>query len=183
MEQKKNKNKKMIGIIIFLMILIVLIYWVSIEINEWWKYRRVYVEQGLASDKFPYRLYTEQELIEIGKFPEDLYSNIPTKIRPEETYDKFYQALVKEDFKKAAECFVEEQQIEWEAALNEIKEKGFLQEMINDLPEELEDTDRNLDAMSMSSYYYSLKDDPTREAHTIIFTKNRYGIWEIDGIY
>jgi len=88
MEQKKNKNKKMIGIIIFLMILIVLIYWVSIEINEWWKYRRVYVEQGLASDKFPYRLYTEQELIEIGKFPEDLYSNIPTKIRPEETYGK-----------------------------------------------------------------------------------------------
>ncbi|MBU3922716.1 hypothetical protein KJ684_00565 [Patescibacteria group bacterium] len=180
MEQKKNKNKKMIGIIIFLMILIVLIYWVSIEINEWWKYRRVYVEQGLASDKFPYRLYTEQELIEIGKFPEDLYSNIPTKIRPEETYNKFYEALVKEDFKKAAECFVEEQQIEWEAALNEIKEKGFLQEMINDLPSKVENVPVS---GALTSYDYVLPDDLNMIAHTIEFAKDRYGIWKIEGIY
>ncbi|MFH2013954.1 MAG: hypothetical protein ABIJ17_03230 [Patescibacteria group bacterium] len=179
MEQKKRKNKKMIGIIIFLMILIVLIYWVSIEINEWWKYRRVYVEQGLASDKFPYRLYTEQELIEIGKFPEDLYSNIPTKIRPEETYDKFYQALVKEDFKKAAECFVEEQQIEWEAALNEIKEKGFLQEMINDLPSKVENVPVS---GALTSYDYSVEKDGKYYSHIISFMKDKHGVWKIEDL-
>lgn len=185
------KNKKIITIIVFLIILIAVGYFVWTEASDWWRVRKEYVRMGFASDKFPFRIYTKEELIERGTFPEDLYSEIPTRTRPEETYAKFRQALIDGDLDKAAGYFIEEKQKEIREGLERVKKEGLLQDMLNDLPEKLEDTyiynegveNRNLDRISLTSYDYVKSHDPERIAHTIGFVKNKNGDWKIEDIH
>jgi len=190
--KKKKKKKKIITIIIFLIIFVIVVYWVGIQINEWWQYKKPYIEMGLASDKFPFRIYTKEEkeeMIDRGVPLECLYCDITTTVRPEETYAKFRKALIEEDFETASECFIKEQQKDWEEALYEIRDKGYLQEMLDDLPESIEELgylndnmDRNLDDTALDSYDYVSKNDPERMAHTISFQKDRYGVWKIEDL-
>jgi len=192
MEEKTRK--KLITLVIFLIILIAIGYLVGTEINEWcewWKVRKEYMRMGFAEDKFPYRMYTAEELAEKGLYPESLYEDVPTRIRPEETYAIFRQALINGDLDKAAECFIEEQQKEIREGLERVKKEGLLQNMLNDLPEKLEDTytynegveNRNLDKTSLTSYDYVKPYDSERIAHTIGFVKNKNGDWKNVFIY
>jgi len=190
MVQKKKRQKKITAIVIFLIIFGILAWWLGIQVSEWWKARKEYVEMGFASDKFPFRMYTAEELAEKGLYPEALYENVATRTRPEETYAKFRQALIDEDFDTAAECFVKENRKEVREGLENVKKEGFLQEMLNDLPEKLEDTyiytehtgEIDLDRNSLTSYYYILPNDPSRDAQTIFFEKNKHGDWLIEGL-
>lgn len=183
-------RKKIITIVIFLIILIAVGYLIGTEINDWWQARKEYVKMGYASDKFPFRMYTAEELADKGIYPESLYEDVPTRIRPEQTYTKFREALIDEDLDKAAECFIEEKKEETQEGLQRVKEQGFLQEMLRDLPERLEDTykytqgveNRDLDKTSLASYYYLLPDDLEREAQTIFFVKNKHGDWLIEDL-
>lgn len=165
---KQKSRKKLITVVIFLIIFGILAYWFGGQAYDWWKIRKEYARMGLAEDKFPYRLYTEEELIEQGTFFEDLYSIIPTRTRPEETYSKFRKALSKGDTDKAAEYFVEDQRDDWKEALKNIKEKGLIQEMLNDLPEKVED-------VSIAGTITSYED--------IYFIKDRYGDWKIENLF
>jgi len=194
---KQKTRKKLVSVILFIIIFGIIVVWVGLEYNQWWKARKEYVRMGLAEDKFPYRMYTERELVEKGIWASEspALKAVPTRITPEETYAKFRQALIDENFDKAAECFVKENREEWRKSLYEIKEKGFLRDMLNDLPEKLEDTyiytddvtgkdtkNRDLDHTAMDSHYYVLKNDPNREAHTISFEKNWDGDWLIEDL-
>ena len=189
-QPRKKTRKKITTVVIFLIILGVLGYWVGIQVNDWWQVRKDYIDRGLASDKFPFKLYTTEELAERGLYSESLYEDVPTRITPEETYAKFRQALIDEDFDTAAECFVEGRREESRTGLQRVKDQRFLQEMIRDLPERLEDTykytegveNRNLDTISLASYYYLLPDDSAREAQTIFFVKNKHGDWLIEDL-
>lgn len=166
-------------------------YLVGVEVNRWWQVRKEYVRMGFAEDKFPFRMYTAEELAEKGLYPESLYEDVPTRTRPEETYAKFRQALIDDNLDIAAECFIEEQQEEIREGLERVKNQGLLQDMINDLPKKLEDTykytegieTRNLDRVSLSSYDYVKPNDPERMTHTIGFVKNKNGDWKIEDIY
>ena len=180
MNIKQKRQRKITTIVIFLIIFGILAWWLGAQASEWWKARKEYVEMGFASDKFPFRMYTAEELAEKGLYPESLYENVVTKTRPEETYAKFRQALIDEDFETAAECFIKDLQKEWEKALYEIKKQGYLQEMIDDLPEKIENVSIS---GALTSYEYSLSNDPQRTAHVIEFSKNKDGDWLIDGIY
>ena len=115
MSERRPRNKKIITVVIFFIILISLVYLVGTEANRWWQARKEYVRMGLASDKFPFRMYTEKELVEKGIWPveSEYYNSIPTRTTPEETYAIFRQALIDGDLDKAAECFVESQQEDW----------------------------------------------------------------------
>lgn len=179
---KERTRKKLITIVIFLIILIALGYVIGIEYNKWWQVRKEYIEMGYASDKFPFRMYTAEELAEKGLWPEALpsYDAILTRTRPEETYAKFRQALIDGDLDKAVEYFIENQQKDWRESLYEIKDKGLLQEMLGDLPEKVENVSIT---GSTSSYEYGIPNDPERVAHVIQFTKNKNGDWKISGIY
>lgn len=170
-ETKPKSRKKLVTIVIFLIIFGILVYWFGGQAYDWWKIRKEYARMGLAEDKFPYRLYTEEELREQGIFPDDLYSNIPTRTRPEETYKKFRKALSKGDTDKASEYFVEEYRDDWREALKNIKEKGLIQEMLNDLPEKIED-------VSIVGVTTSYKDSNNE----IYFLKDRYGDWKIESL-
>ena len=140
----KKKKKKIITIIIFLIIFVIVVYWVGIQINEWWQYKKPYIEMGLASDKFPFRIYTKEEMIDRGVPLECLYCDIITTVRPEETYAKFRKALIEEDFETASECFIKEQQEDALKGFKNVKEKGYLEKMLNDLPKNLEDLNHDL---------------------------------------
>ena len=187
---KEKTRKKLITLVIFLIILIALGYVIGIEYNKWWQARKEYIKMGYASDKFPFKMYTAEELAEKGLYPESLYEDVPTRTRPEETYAIFRQALIDGDPDKAIECFIEEKRKEIREGLQRVKEQGFLQEMLRDLPERLEDTykytegaeNRDLDSRSLASYYYVLPDDPEREAQTIFFVKNKDGDWLIEDL-
>ncbi|MBD3282433.1 MAG: hypothetical protein GF387_02380 [Candidatus Portnoybacteria bacterium] len=179
MKNKNNKNKKIVTIIIFIIIFGILFYWIGVQANDWWELRKKYVERGLAEDHFPYRLYTAEELAEQGKYPESLYEDVPTRVRPEETYAKFRQALIDENFEKAAECFIEEYRKEWKDALYEIKEQGYLQEMIEDLPEKIEDVPIS---GSLTEYEYITSKEGKNYFHVISFIKNKEGDWLIEDL-
>jgi len=189
--QSKNKTRKKITtVVIFLIIFGILAYWVGIQANGWWQVRKEYIEMGYASDKFPYKMYTAEELAERGLYPESLYENVLTRTRPEETYAKFRKALVEEDFDTAAECFVIDQQQEIREGLKRVKEDGLLQKMLDDLPGKLEDIyiynesveNRDFDKTSLTSYDYVRPNDSSRMAHVISFVKNRHGDWLIENL-
>ena len=190
-QPKPKSKKKIIAVVVFLIILIAVGYLVGIEVNDWWQVRKEYIKMGYASDKFPFRMYTAEELAEKGLYPESLYEDVPTRTRPEETYAIFHQALIDEDLKKAAECFIEEQQKEIREGLEKVRKEGLLQNMLNDLPEKLEDTymynegveNRDLNKISLTSYDYVKPNDPEKMAHTIGFVKNKNGDWKIEDIY
>jgi hypothetical protein len=97
---------------------------------------------------------------------------------------KFHQALIDGDMDTAAKCFIAEQQEDWKKSLYEIKEKGLLQGMLNDLPEKLEENlNRDLKNTSLEIYHYVLKNDPERWSRIIEFRKNWDGDWLINNIY
>lgn len=196
---KQRKRKKIATIVIFLIIFGIFAFWGGLQLNKWWQARKELIDMGFASNKFPFRMYTERELVEMGRWAVESQEliNTPTRIRPEQTYTKFRQALIDGDIDKAAECFTKEKREEWKKSLHNIKEKGFLKEMIEDLPEKLEDTyfytddvtgqdtkNRELDHIAISSYYYALRSDPEvrKEAQTISFEKNWDGDWLIEDL-
>jgi len=183
MSERKPKNKKIITVVIFFIILIALVYLVGTEANRWWQVRKEYVRMGLASDKFPFRMYTEKELVEKNLWPveSDYYNSIPTRTTPEETYAIFRQALIDGDLDKAAECFVKNQQEDWKKSLIEIKEKELLQEMIDDLPSQIE-TKEDLNKTALISYEYTVIKDGKGYTHFMSFIKGLKGDWKIEDL-
>lgn len=194
---KQGRRRKLVSFAIILIILIAFVTFAAIEVNRWWQVRKEYVKMGFAEDKFPYRMYTERELVETGRWIGESQEliNTPTRVRPEQTYAIFRQALMDGNMDKAVDCFVKNRKEEWRKSLYEIKEKEYLKNMLNDLPEKLEDTyfytdditgegtkDRDLDHTTMSSYYYISKNDPERMAQTMTFLKNFDGDWLIEDL-
>ncbi|MDP2922955.1 MAG: hypothetical protein Q8O30_04465 [Candidatus Omnitrophota bacterium] len=193
--KKKWGARKIVSLILFVIILSAVVYYAGIQYSEWWKVRKQYIDMGFASDKFPYRMFTERELVEKGIWPVESQEliNTPTRTRPEQTYAIFRQALVDDDMDVAAGCFIKEKVDEWKKSLYEIKEKGYLPEMLSDLPEKLEDTyiytddatgkdtkSRDLDHTAMSSYDYITEKNGKNYSHVISFIKNWDGDWKIE---
>jgi hypothetical protein len=195
--EPKPKKKKIITVVVFFVVVLIILYVVATSGVQWWQEKQMWVKAGFASDKFPFRMFTERELVEkglwSGESPE--LNAVPTTVRPEETYTKFRQALISGNLDIAVECFIENQQADWKKSLYEIRENGFLQGMIDDLPEKLEDTyiytedilgkkisEVNLDATASVFYVYALKSDKSvkPEAQTMLFQKNWNGVWLIE---
>lgn len=199
LSKNKSKKKKWITIVIFFIIILAIGSLIATEGVKWWQDKQKWVKMGFAHDKFPFRMLTEEELVRKGLWSgeSEWYNSIPTRITPEETYNKFRQALIDGDLNRAVECFVKEKQGEWEKSLNDINERGYLREMVNDLPEKLEDTylytedilgknikDIDLNKISSMNYIYSLKSDKRikPEGRTILFVKNFDGDWLIESL-
>ena len=193
----KPKRKKTITVVIFFIIILAIVYVGGTEGARWWQDKQKWVKMGFASDKFPFRMFTERELVEKGLWSGEspALNAVETKVRPEETYAKFRQALIDGDIDKAVECFVDNQREAWRKSLYEIKENKLLIEMIDDLPEKLEDTytdtkditnknikDIDLNKTSSVFYIYSLKSDKRTkpEARSFSFRKNFDGVWLIE---
>lgn len=196
---RKRRSRKLVSLALFVIIFSSIVFVGYQTYNRWYQERKEFIRMGFAEDKFPFRMLTERELAEKGLLAvesQDLI-NTPTRVRPEETYAIFRQALIDGDMDKAAECFVKEKKDEVFEGLQNVKSKGLLLDMLNDLPDKLEDTyfytddatgqdtkSRDLNHVALSSYYYVLKSDtkPRKDAHTISFEKNWDGDWKIEDL-
>lgn len=179
---KSKTRKKITTIVIFLIILIAVGYLIGTEINQWWQVRKEYIKMGYASDKFPYRMYTEEELARKGIWPVESPSlnAIPTRTTPEETYAKFRQALIGGDLDTAVECFAEEKRDQIRNGLSEVlDDKELKSQMLQDLPEKIE----NVEIDDSTTYYdYSVIRNGEKWAQTMTFVKDWSGDWLIEDL-
>jgi hypothetical protein len=195
--EPKPKKKKTITVVVFSVIILVILYVVATSGVQWWQEKQMWVNAGFASDKFPFRMFTERELVEKGLWSGEssVLNAVITTVPPEEIYAKFRQALIDGNLDLAVECFIENQQADWKKSLYEIKENGFLQGMINDLPRELEDTyiytdeftgkdtkNRNLNNTAIDLHEYIIIRDGKNWSQTITFRKNWNGVWLIESL-
>ena len=67
--KKKWGARKIVSLVLFVIILSAVVYWAGIQYSEWWKVRKQYIDIGFASDKFPYRMFTVEELKAKGLSP------------------------------------------------------------------------------------------------------------------
>jgi hypothetical protein len=94
--------------IIFILIIILAIVLVAgyFYFQNWRQMKQEKIRLGLASDKFPWRDWTEEELAKM--YPQIKYADVPTRTTPEETYAKFRQALKDSNLDLAIEQFNKE---------------------------------------------------------------------------
>ncbi|MBU1102855.1 hypothetical protein KJ853_04370, partial [Patescibacteria group bacterium] len=69
--------------------------------QKWWGVKEQKIQMGLASDKFPWRDYTQEELNKM--YPQIKYADVLTRVTPEETYAKFREALRTNNLEMAME--------------------------------------------------------------------------------
>jgi len=73
----------------------------------WFLNRMARVDTGTARPTFPYRDYSLEELNKL--YPQYItYDDVPTIQTPEQTHQKFIEALKREDFDEAARCCFKE---------------------------------------------------------------------------
>jgi len=187
LKQPKPRKRKIITAVIIFIIFLAIVYWGWTEYNQWWQARKEYVRMGLAEDKFPYRMYTERELVEKGKWPveSEYYTSIPTRITPEETYAIFRQALIDGDLDKAAECFVKEKQEEYKNSLIKAKEEERIDDILKQLTEIYPRGKRivkGANDTNMITYEFFIIENGNRISHPIGFAKDIEGNWKMKNL-
>jgi len=85
-------SKKMKVYLVAVTIIVLLAAGGSFYFYQFWlPAKQMKIQLGLASDKFPWRDYSQAELDKM--YPQIKYADIPTRVTPEETYAKFREAL------------------------------------------------------------------------------------------
>ena len=134
MQKETSKSMKAIVAVLALMFGAFLILLVS----GWIILRSQLVAAGLASPKFPYLRYSQEELAEI--FVDYTQINIPTTQTPEQTHAIFIEHLKNKEIDEAVECcFQKGKWDEMKKFIRGVEEKGMLELMTSDLSEITQD--------------------------------------------
>src|SRR4030042_1556427 len=161
---KKAIGKKRVFLIIAAILIIAfLIYFFSIDVPKG--------SQDMGLDG-----YTQEELDKM--FPQIENADVPTRTTPEQTYALLKEALKNEDVEAAADCFAEKVREEWRGNLQEIKEKGYMQEMHDDLTE----LTLEQEGEAIRQYSYGKTVDEEIYGYYINFTKDSNGDWKIESL-
>jgi len=187
LSEKKPKKKKWITVVIFFIIILAIGSLVATEGVKWWKEKQYWVKLGFASDKFPFRMLNEEELVRKGLWSgeSEWYNSIPTRTTPEETYAIFKQALIDGDLNKAAECFTEEKREEYRNALNQAKKDGRIPEILKQLTEIYPRGDkivRGYIGDGMTTYEFFVTENRAKFSHPIGFVKDFNGDWKMENL-
>jgi hypothetical protein len=166
-------NKKLIIAIIVLLIAAVLI-WAGLS---WWKTKQLQIKLGIASDKFPYRLYTQEELNKM--YPQIENADVPTRTTPEQTYANFREALKTNNLEMAVEQLSKESEKyeENKKTLEGAHGDGKFTEVYNEYPEKIE---KEYMAEAMAQFYFVENKNGEKTSYPINFIKDSNGDWKID---
>lgn len=183
--KKGRGTRKIVSLVLFIIIFAAIIFFGWTQYVRLYNERRIYIESGLASDKFPFRFYSERELAEMGRMVVESQElmNVPTRTTPEETYATFRQALISWDVDKAVSCFTKEKQAEYRVALLRAKEEGRIPgiiEKLKDISPEGEKITKGSVGDASTSYellYKEKEADLKFISHSIGFEKNWDGDW------
>ena len=136
------------------------------------------VEEGLASPKFPYLKYSQQDLNEM--FPQYEDMDITTIQTPEETHAIFINYLKAGEIDEAVECcFRKGDWNDQKDFFQGVEDKGQWDVMVGDLDTEIEQ-DLFLGNKATYSYLGSYKGDKVR--NTMSFIQNSSGVWLIESL-
>jgi len=184
---KQQKRKKIATIVIFLIIFGIFAFWGGLQLNKWWQARKELIDMGFASNKFPFRMYTERELVEMGRWTveSEYYTSISTRTTPEETYAIFKQALIDGDLDRAVECFIEEKQNEYRDALIKAKEEGRIDEILKQLTEIYPrgvKIVKGANSTNMATYEVFIIENGKKISNPIPFVKDINGDWKLEDL-
>ena len=183
--ENKRGSKKIISLALFIIIFSAIIFFAWTQYVRFYHERKPYIDSGLASDKFPFRFYSERELADMGRMVVESQElmNVPTRTTPEETYATFRQALIDWNIDKAVSCFTKEKQAEYRKSLLKAKEEGRIPEIVEklkDITPEGERITKGSVGDASTSYELLYKEKETDEkfiSYPIIFEKNWDGDW------
>ena len=135
------------------------------------------VSLGLASPKFPYTKYSQQDLNTM--YPQYINENVETTRTPEETHALLLSHLKANEIDEAVECCF--MRGDWETQkefFQGVKDKGMWDIMIGDL----DTIEKELDLGTKASYSYSGSYKGEKIKNTMSFVKNSDGIWLIENL-
>lgn len=169
---------KKILLILLILVLGGFFVWAGISGLKWWQTRQLQIKLGIASDKFPYRLYSPEELAKM--YSQIKNADVPTRVTPEQTYANFREALRTNNLdmaigqlSKESEKY-EENKKTLEQAYKDGKFAGASENLY---PEK---TERSNFGDSSGSLCYEQKDNSSKIRACISFIKDSNGDWRID---
>lgn len=188
--EKKRGSKKIISLALFIIIFSAIIFFAWTQYVRFYHERKPYIDSGLASDKFPFRFYSERELADMGRMVVESQElmNVPTRTTPEETYATFRQALIDWDIDKAVSCFTKEKQTEYRESLLKAKEEGRIPgiiEKLKDITPEGERITKGSVGDASTGYEFLYKEnenDIKFISHFIGFEKDWNGDWKMENL-
>lgn len=142
----------------------------------WYAQSKIYVKMGFAEDKFPYKMYSVEEM---GKmYKQEPLEGVVTTQTPEQTHAQFIAALKKGDIDGAVECCVaKSNQEKMKEKLNRIKENDNFMLMIKDI-EKIEE--EFLYEEGTASYIFQGTYKGEKISGIMTFQKNLQGVWLIE---
>ncbi len=136
------------------------------------------VSEGLASPKFPFSRYSQEELNTM--FPQYVNENVETTQTPEQTHAIFLSHLKTGEIDEAVECcFMKGDWKKMKEGLEKVKDQGELEIMIKDLDTEIT---KDLDLGNKATYTYSVERNGELLGTGIEFIKNSAGVWLIESL-
>ncbi len=145
----------------------------------WLEKRLELVRRGEAKPDFPFAEYKEEELRAIMPFAfHDAIDRIPTRVTPEETLQKFIEAMKKGDIDTAVNQFVEKDRVGWKQFLIEVKKKKMVNLMINDL----QTARQGLTGDSVRTFNYIGTNGNKKVGSQVDFEKDTSGDWKIKNL-
>ncbi|HRY36486.1 MAG TPA: hypothetical protein P5230_01220 [Candidatus Magasanikbacteria bacterium] len=161
--------------IIITIISVLIVVLILIGAWLWYAQSQIYVKMGFAQDKFPYRMYTMEEM---GKmYKQEPLEGVATTQTPEQTHAKFITALKKGDIDEAVECCVaKSEQVVFKKELERIKSIDRYAKMLKDI--EIIKPEADFD--SKKTYSYFIEKDGVKYGQIFTFQKNLQGVWLIE---
>lgn len=172
-------NPKLKKIIIIGIVLIVLALFGGVYFNTWFKQKMEKVQLGLSEPNFPYRDYTQEELNKMH--PQIKYADVETKTTPEQTYEKFRQALKENNLELAIEQLSAESEkyTENKETLTKFYNENKFQEASQSYPEQIW---RSNFSESFGQLCYNQKHGDGEYVGCSDFIKDGNGNWKLDSL-
>ena len=167
---------KKIIIVLLAIIIVLFLVWLGID---WWQAKQEKIKLGIASDKFPYRDYTQEELDKM--YPQVKNADVPTRTTPEQTYAKFREALKTNNLEMAIEQLSKdsEKYEENKKTLEEAHKEGKFTKVYKEYPEKIE---KEYLAEARAQFYFLEKKNGDMFRYPMNFIKDSNGDWRIDSL-
>ena len=173
-------SKKMKVYLVAVTIIVLLAAGGSFYFYQFWlPAKQMKIQLGLASDKFPWRDYSQAELDKM--YPQIKYADIPTRVTPEETYAKFREALKTNNLELALAQFYNGDRTGVEA-VNDIKQfyqENKFDELFKFYPKDIRKANMY---EAFATYEYDVKENGKTFINSIYFEKDASGDWKMDSL-
>jgi len=173
-------SKKMKVYLVAVTIIVLLAAGGSFYFYQFWlPAKQMKIQLGLASDKFPWRDYSQAELDKM--YPQIKYADIPTRVTPEETYAKFREALKTNNLELALAQLdkLTPKYKNNKKTIEQAYRNNKFKEAYTNYPEKIE---KEHMYEAFATYEYDVKENGKTFINSIYFEKDASGDWKMDSL-